>query len=85
MIRPRRRLKPASWPTTANWNVLTDESGIHLINLPPVSYIFKEEVRSGLIKASLLESGIRLEMRCINRGRKLHGEITELKWRAAEG
>ena len=34
---------------THNWKVESDTSGIHLINLPPVSYVFREGEPSGWV------------------------------------
>src|SRR5262249_35094436 len=42
VIRPRTQVKAYVYGHTHNWKVETDSSGIHLINLPPVSYVFVE-------------------------------------------
>ena len=41
VIRPRKQVKAYIFGHTHVWNVWPDESGIHLINLPPVSYVFQ--------------------------------------------
>ncbi|MBC8095438.1 MAG: metallophosphoesterase, partial [Akkermansiaceae bacterium] len=83
VIRPREQVKACIFGHTHNWSVTSDASGIHLINLPPVSYVFKAGNPNGWMKASVLETGMRLEMRCIDPAHKLHGHLTDLKWRSA--
>lgn len=82
VIRPRKQVKACIFGHTHYWSVTADESGIHLINLPPVSYVFKAGNPNGWVKASVLEGGMRLEMRCIDPGHRLQGHVTELKWRS---
>jgi hypothetical protein len=66
---------------THDWKVTQDESGIHLINLPPVAYVFKDTMPSGWVRAVLDRSGADLELRCVNPGHARHGEQVRLKWR----
>src|SRR5205823_6092871 len=40
ILRPRKQVKAYFFGHTHNWNVRQDDSGIHLINLPPTAYIF---------------------------------------------
>ncbi len=58
-----------------------DSSGLHLINLPPVAYVFREGDPSGAAHSVLEEDGMRLELRCVNRTHPPHGEIRRLAWR----
>ena len=64
------------------WRVTQDESGIHLINLPPIAYVFQEGNPSGWVRATLEHDGIKLELRCVDTTHKAHGEVKALKWRA---
>jgi Icc protein len=63
--------------------VARDESGIHLVNLPPVAYIFREGQPSGWVRATLELDGMRMELRCVDQSHKDHGQIVNLKWREA--
>jgi 3',5'-cyclic-AMP phosphodiesterase len=81
VIRPRKQVKAYFFGHTHNWGVTQDESGIHLINLPPVSYIFKEGNPNGWVQATLTSVGAKLELRCVDPTHKAHGQITDLKWR----
>jgi hypothetical protein len=58
-----------------------DTSGIHLINLPPVAYLFHEGDPAGWVEATLAEKGMRLELRCIETSHQAHGQRFDLKWR----
>lgn len=82
VIRPRKHVKAYFFGHTHHWSVTRDTSGIHLINLPPVAYAFREGNPSGWVHASLSDNGIKLELRCVDRAHPLHGKITDLEWRA---
>jgi Icc protein len=81
VIRPRRQVKAYVFGHTHDWQVTRDESGIHLINLPPVAYVFAAGKPSGWIHATLRDDGARLEMRCIDPAHPAHGHVTDLAWR----
>ena len=83
IIRPRRQVKAWIYGHTHNWNVSQDESGLHLVNLPPVAYIFREGDPSGWIHATAQRDGMKLELRSIDHAHKAHGQIVGLRWRAA--
>ena len=83
VIRPRKQVKAYIFGHTHKWTVSQDESGIHLINLPPVAYIFHEGDPAGWVHARLERKGMQLELRCVDATHKDHGQIVELKWRAA--
>jgi hypothetical protein len=83
IIRPRKQVKAWIFGHTHNWNVVEDSSGIHLVNLPPVAYIFREGNPSGWVHATTRRDGLRLELRCIDPQHKSHGQAVDLKWRAS--
>lgn len=80
IIRPRRQVKAWIYGHTHNWKVSQDESGLHLVNLPPVAYIFREGDPSGWIHATAQRTGMKLELRSIDPAHKAHGQIVDLKW-----
>ena len=82
IIRPRKQVKAYIFGHTHAWNVGQDESGIHLINLPPVGYVFTEGLPEGWVHATLEDKGIELELRCVDHSHKAHGQIVKLHWRA---
>jgi hypothetical protein len=82
VIRPRKQVKAYIYGHTHTWKVEQDDSGLHLINLPPVAYVFQEGQPSGWVHLTLANNGMKLELRCIDTTRKDHGQKFDLKWRA---
>ncbi len=83
VLRPRRQVKAYFFGHTHRWGVSQDESGIHLINLPPTAYVFEEGQPSGWVHATVQQAGLQLEFRCLDHTHKAHGQVTELVWRSA--
>ncbi len=81
IIRPRKQVKAYIFGHTHVWNVWRDESGIHLINLPPVAYVFQEGQPAGWVHAMLQENGMSLELRSLDTTHKAHGQLLNLEWR----
>jgi 3',5'-cyclic-AMP phosphodiesterase len=82
IIRPRKQVKAYIFGHTHIWRVQQDPSGIHLINLPPTAYVFRDNDPSGWVHAMLERNGMTLELRCVNPAHSLHAEVTRLQWRA---
>jgi len=82
VMRPRTQVKAYIYGHTHSWKVEPDTSGIHLINLPPVSYVFREGEPSGWVHALVEETGMQLELRCVNTSHKAHGQKVKLQWRS---
>jgi len=83
VLRPRRHAKAWVYGHTHNWKVTQDESGIHLVNLPPVSYVFRAGDPAGWVHATLRENGMKLELRSFDPQHPAQGQIVDLKWREA--
>jgi hypothetical protein len=81
VIRPRKQVKAYIFGHTHHWQVEQETSGLHLINLPPVAYVFREADPSGWVHATVASGSLRLELRCLDTAHKAHGQIAELKWR----
>lgn len=82
VIRPRKQVKAYIYGHTHTWKIEQDSSGIHLINLPPVAYVFQEGNPSGWVHAIVEDKKMNLELRCIDRTHKAHGQKVELAWRS---
>ncbi len=82
IIRPRAQVKAYIFGHTHVWKVNRDSSGIHLVNLPAVAYVFNQAEPSGWVHATLGAAGMKLELRCIDTAHKAHGQVVDLKWRA---
>lgn len=81
VIRPRKQVKAYIYGHTHAWGVQQDFSGIHLVNLPAVSYVFRQGEPAGWIHATLGANGMRLELRCVDPAHKAHGQQVNLGWR----
>ena len=83
IIRPRKQVKAYIFGHTHKWKIWEDTSGIHLVNLPPVAYIFQAGDPAGWVQATTRRDGLRMELRCIDTAHQNHGQVVDLKWRAA--
>jgi 3',5'-cyclic-AMP phosphodiesterase len=83
VIRPRKQVKAYIFGHTHAWQVALDPSGIHLVNLPPVAYLFRADDPAGWVHATLARNGMCLELRCLDAAHKSHGQVVELAWRTA--
>lgn len=83
VIRPRKQVKAWIYGHTHNWKVTQDPSGIHLVNLPPVAYVFQQGDPSGWVHASTRGDGMKLELRSLDPTHTAHGQVVDLKWREA--
>jgi len=81
ILRPRRQVKAWFFGHTHRWGAYQDESGIHLINLPPTAYLFDEGRPNGWVHAAVQDGGARLELRCLDHAHKDHGQVVNLAWR----
>jgi 3',5'-cyclic-AMP phosphodiesterase len=78
---PRRQVKVYFFGHTHNWRIEQDSSGLHLVNLPPVAYVFQQGFPSGWVRADLKKDGMRLELRSVDPMHKDHGQVMNLRWR----
>jgi len=81
VLEPRKQVKAYVYGHTHVWAVKPHASGIHLINLPPVAYVFQPGLPSGWVHATVRPDGLRLELRCLDKTHKAHGQVVDLTWR----
>lgn len=81
ILRPRLQVKAFIYGHTHVWKTEQETSGIHLINLPPVAYVFQNGNPSGWVYGTLQPNGLDLELRCIDTAHKAHGQKVKLEWR----
>lgn len=77
-----KQVKAYIFGHTHVWHVKEDVSGIHLVNLPPVAYVFQPGEPAGWVHALLERKGMQLKLRCVDPAHKSHGQIVKLQWRA---
>ena len=80
VLLPRKHVKAVIFGHTHDWKTAEHE-GLHLVNLPPVAYVFRAGRPNGWVDARLEENGILLELRSLDPRHKQHGQTVELMWR----
>jgi 3',5'-cyclic AMP phosphodiesterase CpdA len=79
-IRPRKQVKAYIYGHTHVWRTERDNTGIHLVNLPATAYVFKEGTPSGWVLARVKQTGVELELRCIDATHQAHRQTVSLDW-----
>lgn len=82
VIRPRPQVKACIFGHTHRWELSTDASGIHLVNLPPTSYVFRPEYPVGWVEARLRPDGMDLCLLCLDERHSQHRRHVNLNWRS---
>ena len=83
ILEPRRQVKAYVFGHTHNWSLQRTDAGIHLINLPPVAYVFTEGKPSGWVEARVHEKGMQLRLECLDAKHPEQGTTVDLDWRSA--
>lgn len=81
VIRPRRQVKAYVYGHRHAWSVTNDPSGVHLIGLPPTSYLFAPGHPIGWLGTTIKRDGIRLELYSLDRSHPAHRQVVDLRWR----
>ncbi len=79
-LRPRKQVKAYIFGHTHHWE-FAQKDGIHLINLPPVAYVFQPKDPSGWVDVALQPGGAILTLRSLDPVHASHGKKHELTWR----
>jgi len=82
VLAKRKQAKAVIFGHTHDWHITQHESGVHLINLPPTCYPFKDGRPSGWVRATLGQDGMEMELRCLDTKHPEHAQVQTLKWRA---
>ncbi|WP_254512462.1 metallophosphoesterase family protein [Anatilimnocola floriformis] len=80
ILTPRKHVKAVFFGHTHNWNI-QQHDGIHLVNLPPVAYVFNKEKPSGWVEAALGATGMELTLHGVGPAHETHGKKKKLEWR----
>ena len=80
VLKPRKQVKAYIFGHTHHWE-LAQLDGIHLINLPPVAYVFQPKDPSGWVDVELKPSGAALTLQALDSAHSAHGKKHELTWR----
>lgn len=77
----RKQVKAIFFGHTHRWGI-TPYEGMHLVNLPPVAYVFHAEDPNGWVDCQLASDAATLQMHCHDKAHPLQGKQFELKWRS---
>ena len=81
VIGPRKQVKVLFFGHTHDWEV-GRQDGIHMINFPPVAYVFKTGKPNGWVEATLADKGMTLQLHCLDPRHAQNGQRAQLEWRA---
>ncbi len=76
----RRQVKAVFYGHTHRWSRARRED-IHLINLPPVGYVFTQGMPSGWVELRLRERAAVMTLHALDANHRLNNETVELAWR----
>ena len=76
-----KKVKAFVYGHTHTWEHKVHEAtGIHLINLPPVAYVFSKDRPNGWVSARATREKLTLELRALNPTHDQHGQKVEIVW-----
>ncbi len=78
---PRKQAKCLVFGHIHHWAVIKQED-LHVVSLPPTSYVFTPGDPSGWVTLDLQENGATFQLHSLDPKHKAHLEKAELKWRA---
>lgn len=81
LLAPRRQVKAVVFGHTHDWKVMQEE-GIHLVNLPPVAYVFNAARPSGWVHAHVQGRAMELRLHALDATHPEHGQTVKLAFRA---
>ncbi len=80
LLESQPHVKAYVYGHTHTWRTETRDSGLHLINLPPIGYAFNETNPIGWVDATLSASGMKLTLHSIDANHPEHMKSTSLPW-----
>lgn len=84
ILSPRRQVKAMFYGHTHNYHVQKHRpDGLHLINLPPTSYVFNSARPTGWVDLQLHDRGAMVGLISLDPTHPQHAEKHELPWRAS--
>ena len=81
ILEPRKHVKSLIYGHTHAWSV-GRRKGIHLVNLPPTSYLFSPGHPIGWVSAKLAKDGLSLTLHTLDKTHAENGKSVDLKWPA---
>ena len=82
MLSPRTQVKAVVFGHTHEWYHQKRPDGLHLVNRPPVAYVFTPGRPAGWVDTKMSDGGALMQLRCVDPNHPQHMEKLELAWRA---
>ncbi len=79
VLKSRPQVKAFIFGHTHVWGVSRHDN-LHMINLPPTAYIFKDELPNGWVAAEFTPSGLTLQLNCLKPSHPEHQKVVKLDW-----
>jgi len=80
LLLPRKQVKAFVYGHSHNWSI-TKKDDLHLVNLPPVAYVFAAGKPNGWVEAAMRSDGLDLTLRTLDPAHPQSGEKVALAWR----
>lgn len=80
LLLSRKHVKAWLFGHTHNW-AHEERDGLHLVNLPPVAWVFNKAKPNGWVDLNLLADGASFELRTLDDDHPQDGHTLALKWR----
>jgi 3',5'-cyclic AMP phosphodiesterase CpdA len=80
LIADRKQVKAYIFGHTHDWR-LSKAGDVHLVNLPPVAYVFQEGRPNGWVEATVRHGGMQLRLHCLDKSHPENQQTTDLAWR----
>ncbi len=80
ILLPRRHVKALFFGHTHTWR-LSEQDGLHLVNLPAVAYPFRPDEVTGWVDCRLRDASMTLEVRAHDPQHAAHAKPAHLAWR----
>ena len=81
LLRSRPQIKAYIFGHSHSYGYKQASGGIHLVNQPPVGYLFNPALPNGLLRAQLAADSMTLELRALDKDHAQHGVAKTLAWR----
>lgn len=81
VLLPRKQVKALFFGHTHNWEI-KQQDGLHLVNLPPVAYVFAKGKPSGFVEVELADEAATLRLHTHADDHPLRGQEIKLDWRS---
>jgi 3',5'-cyclic AMP phosphodiesterase CpdA len=81
LMKTKQQIKAYIFGHTHAWSTTKTDSGVHLINLPPVAYLFDGKNPNGWVEAALGDAGMKLTLHALDKSHPLHASQHDFTWR----